>query len=168
MKKNFAATVMAMTLVTAGSAYAADGTIEFTGKITETACTIATPKVVVNFGTIAASAFKNVGDVAAAQGFQIEVNNCPTSAAKVRFDAEAEASDSNLFALGADSTVTGVGISLFDRDAEQITPGYNSGVYNLQPSSNQVLPFTAKLESTAASVKAGDIKASADFTIIYE
>ena len=168
MKKNFAAAVIAMALVTSGSAYAADGTVEFTGKITETGCTITQPNIVVDFGTIAATSFKNVGDVAGAKGFEIEVSSCPATTATVRFDADFDSVNSNLFALGGASTASGVAIGLFDLDGDQIIPKQNSGEYTLKAGGNQVLSFTAKLESTAAPVKAGDIKSSADFTIVYK
>lgn len=168
MKKNFAAAVMAMTLVTAGSAYAADGTIEFSGKITETACTVVTPKVVVNFGTIASTAFNNVGDVAGSQRFQISVKDCPASVATVRFDAEPDSINTDLYALGAGSTAGGVAIGLFDQAGAAILPGSNTSNYNLTAAVSQDLPFVAKLASTAAAVTSGDILASADFTIVYQ
>lgn len=168
MKKNFTAAVIAMTLVTAGSAYAADGTVEFTGKITETACTITQKDVKVDFGTVSKTAFTKVGDVAGAKGFEIAVSACPETTATVRFDADSDSVNSNLFALGGASTATGVAIALFDHEGGPILPRQNSGSYGIKASGNQVLSFTAKLESTAAAVTEGDIKSSADFTIVYK
>ncbi|TQI77978.1 major type 1 subunit fimbrin (pilin) [Serratia fonticola] len=167
MKKNFAAVLMAMTLATTGSAFAADGTVEFTGKITDTACTIATPKVLVPFGTVASSSFAKVGDMASSKSFQIKLDDCPASTATVRFDAVQDGTNPDLFSIGNGSSAAGVGINLFDADNNVIRPNNDSGNYTLIAGSN-TLDFVAKLKSTEASVTVGDILASADFTIVYQ
>lgn len=65
MKKYLVASALACAAISS-SAFAADGVINFTGKIVDNAC-IVDPTLNVQMGDVAAAAFKNVGDEAQEQ-----------------------------------------------------------------------------------------------------
>lgn len=78
--------VTGMALATS-SAFASDGTITFSGEITDNTCTISgnsggTPSFTVNLPKVAASALQAAGDVAGATPFDIKLSGC-SSAGKV-------------------------------------------------------------------------------------
>ena len=66
-------------ILISSSVFASDGTINFTGTVTETACTVSSSTVAVAFGTIASSSFSAAGDVAAPTQFDISLTDCPAS-----------------------------------------------------------------------------------------
>ncbi|WP_245167731.1 fimbrial protein, partial [Enterobacter genomosp. S] len=75
--------VLVATVVTGISfaAQAADGKVNFTGNILDTACTVSTGTATqtVDLGQIPRSSFSAKGDVAAATRFTIVLDNCPTA-----------------------------------------------------------------------------------------
>ena len=87
------------------AASAADGQINFTGTILDSACTIDTNTAnqTVNLGKIPKSSFNAAGAVAAATRFSIVLNNCPAAvtSASVKFDGTADSSDTNILALNS-------------------------------------------------------------------
>lgn len=67
----------------AGSAWASDGTIEFTGEITTSTCEFANGDTVnVELGHYSNTQFKTVGDKSPTTPFTIPLTNCPTEAWK--------------------------------------------------------------------------------------
>lgn len=172
MKNNFLLSLAALSFLATSNAFSADGTINFTGEIIDAACTVTTSNVSVDFGTVAASAFKNTGDTAASKAFQISLTGCPaavtTSGATVRFDAIPDSSNPDLFSIGASSTATGVGITVLDTKAKMVTPNSDSSIYTLTETGTNVLDFVAKLQSTSSTVTAGSITAMTNFTVVYQ
>ncbi|MBL5825938.1 fimbrial protein [Serratia fonticola] len=172
MKNTFALSFAVLSFLAASNALAADGTINFTGEIIESGCTVATSNVSVDFGTVAASTFKNAGDTASPKAFQINLTGCPAAVtaagASVRFDATPDSSNSNLFSIGASSTAAGVGITVLDAKAKVVAPNSDSSIYTLKETGTNVLDFVAKLQSTSSTVTAGTISTTANFTIIYQ
>ncbi|MBL5825933.1 fimbrial protein [Serratia fonticola] len=172
MKKHFTLSVAALSFLAASNALAADGTINFTGEIIDSACTVATSNVAVDFGTVAASAFRSVGDTVSPKAFQISLTGCPAavtvSGATVRFDATPDATNPDLFSIGASSTAAGVGITLLDAKAKVVTPNSDSSVYTLTETGTNVMDFVAKLESTSSTITSGLISTTANFTIVYQ
>ncbi len=63
------------------AANAADGTINFTGEIIDSACTVSTTSAdqTVVLGTVSNKAFSAAGDTAAATAFQIDLTDCPAT-----------------------------------------------------------------------------------------
>ncbi|MBL5825957.1 fimbrial protein [Serratia fonticola] len=172
MKKHFTLSVAALSFLAASNAFAADGTINFTGEIIDSACTVTIPNIDVEFGTVAASSFGSVGDTVSPKGFQISLTGCPAavtaSGATVRFEGTPDATNPELFSIGAASTAAGVGITLLDAKANLVTPNSDSSVYTLTATGTNVLDFVAKLKSTDATITAGLISTSANFTIVYQ
>lgn len=173
MKKSlFAAALFAGSAI-ATMAHAADGTINFTGTITDVACTISPASATQNvlMGNVAASALSTPGAVAAPSRFSIELSACPPtiSGATVKFDGPSDASNSSLLALtSGGGAATGVGIGLYEQDAAtQIPVGGASANKALISGVTNTFTFFAKYVANGAAVVAGPANAVTDFTIIY-
>jgi len=175
MKKNLIVTVLAATsALSMSNAFAAAGTVNFTGEILDAACTVDvnSQNQTVVLGSYNKSEFTAVGDKTAAKKFDIVLKNCPTTvtSAKVRFDGTPEATDSNLLAI--DSSVagaaTGVAINLMTSDkADLPLHGQNSYSYPLSSTQDNTLDFYAQYKATAATVTAGPANSVANFSVIY-
>ncbi|WP_410003517.1 fimbrial protein, partial [Klebsiella pneumoniae] len=87
---NLLAVALMATSVFASSAFASDGAVNFTGSITDAACTVdtASQNQDVFLGNIARTAFPVAGSLAAAKKFTLVLKNCPdtVTGATVRFD----------------------------------------------------------------------------------
>lgn len=169
-------TLIALSLICAPvlCAQAADGTIKFTGNITDAACTVDTSSASqnVNLGTVSASAFATVGATAAPTKFSINLTDCPETVTKasVKFDGLVNTVNSDLLALNTDSTATGVGIAIYEADSSTKLPLLTASLPQTIDSAagaTNTLNFVAKYMSTAAKVAAGTANASTDFTIVY-
>ncbi|WP_313448766.1 fimbrial protein [Atlantibacter hermannii] len=170
-KLTLAVVLAAMSM--SASVLAADGTVNFTGTITDKACTVDTgsKNQTVDMGTVATTAFGAKGDTAAAKSFTIKLTTCPTdvttNGAAVRFDGMAKDGDPSVLALDAASVATDVGIQIKDNANKVVRLFENSSVYTLVQGDNN-LNFTARYISTADTVGAGTANSSAQFTIIYQ
>lgn len=154
-------------LFCSASAFASDGTITFSGTITDTSCTISTSDVTVDFGTIAASSFAAKGDTVGGRSFQLTLTNCPYDSATVRFDGSADP-EGKLFQIDSGTgKADAVGIAIYDANNLQVLPNTPSSAYTLSKTAANTLNFSAKLQSTADTVTAGTISATSNFTIVY-
>ncbi|MGP2885478.1 fimbrial protein [Serratia marcescens] len=170
-------TTIAMVIL-AGSAFAsvaqaADGTINFTGNITDAACTVSagTKTQTVNLGTISASSFDAAGAVSGASRFNVTLESCPASAAtaSVVFDGQADTANSTLLALTPGTGVaTGVGVGIYEEDSvTQLPVSTRSASKALSTTAPTTFTYVAKYMATAATVQAGTANAVSDFTISY-
>jgi len=176
--------VLAAAVVTGSSfaAHAADGTINFTGEVVDSACTVdtSTASQTVNLGKVLKSAFTGVGQVAAATRFNIVLNNCPSSlpTVTVKFDGTANANDSDILALNSDQTAQGVGVALYEEDgvtpiplatqSKSITLDTTSTGSPAVAANSNTLTFVAKYKATQQTIVAGTANATSDFTISYQ
>lgn len=155
------------------TAFAADGTINFTGSIRDTACTVNTGSATqtVNLGTVAASAFGAAGSQASARQFAITLTNCPSAvtSASIRFDGPLASGNSSLLGLTSGTGVaTGVGVGIYEKDSTTLIPiGQASSAVTLSSTGSNTLNFIAKYVSTAATVGPGAANAAATFTVAY-
>jgi len=165
--------------ILAGSAFvsvaqAADGTINFTGSITDTACTVSTDtkNQTVNLGKVSKTAFAAAGDVAAPTKFDIVLEECPATVtnASVKFDGPIDPANSNLLALTAGTGIaTGVGVGIYEQNASTIIPiATNSASKTLSSTADNKFEFIAKYVATAAAVTQGPANAATNFTISYQ
>lgn len=158
------------------SAIAADGTINFTGTILDSACTVNTTSAsqTVNLGNVQRTAFKAAGDVAAPTRFDIVLENCPStvSSASVKFDGQAHDNNRNILALSSGQSAEGVGVALFEADGVTAIPlSTQSAQMTLDTNgetNRNVMTFVAKYQATEAAVVAGTANSTSDFTIIYQ
>jgi major type 1 subunit fimbrin (pilin) len=173
MKKNIIAATLAAAALTSVSAFAADGQVNFTGEIIDSACTVvnsvASP-LDVQLGKVAKSAFTKAGDKTAATKFTLQLTGCPdtVSSATVKFDGTSLDGDNSILALTQGTGVaTGVGIQLSD-DSNTVLPLFaESKAYSLQSTGTNNLDFVARYISTAADVTPGLANATANFSINY-
>jgi len=172
MKKSLIAVALLAGSAFVGVANAADGTINFTGKVTADACTVTpgTGTQTVSLGSVSSTALAAVGNSAAPTKFDVTLASCPAAAtsATVKFDGPADTKDSRLLKLTtATGVATGVGIGLYEQDASTLIPvGSSSASKTLSSTANTTFSFVAKYVATAA-VTAGSANAVSDFTVIY-
>lgn len=173
MKKNLivAALVVASSM-SAASAFADDGKINFIGAITDDACTVVNDMsnpLTVTLGTVSSKAFKNQGDTAAPTKFSIKLTDCPAtvSSASVKFDGTADSNVNTILGLTQESGVaTNVGIQLADMNNNVIPLYTASEAFPLAAGDNS-LDFVARYYATAAQVTAGPANSTSNFTIVY-
>lgn len=181
MKKTLLAAALATTAALSfSSAFAADGTVNFTGSVTDTACVVdmgGTNVLAVQMGKISKSSFTVAGTVAAATKFTLQLKSCPSATtATVKFDGIAANGDDKVLALTTGTGVaTGLGIQLSDKSGAVLPLATNSTSYTLlkkdltatPPADVNDLVFTARYISTAAAVTAGSANSTATFSINY-
>lgn len=152
---------------------ASDGTIHFTGSITDQTCKVDTGSLnlPVNLGNVALTALNGAkGMSAASTQFSINVSECPetASAANVKFDGTVDANDPGLLALDNESGVaSGVGIQIADKNGTAIPLHAASSDYSLIEGTNS-LNFVARYVSTGPAVTVGSANGTSEFTIIYK
>jgi major type 1 subunit fimbrin (pilin) len=161
-----------VTLLFAGDTLAADGSINFTGRIIDAGCAIDTADMnqTVNLGVISKSAFASVGDTAAATRFSVRLTACPATllSADMRFDGPADAIDNRLLAVNGGAA--GVAVGIFENDSATLIPMRSrSTSVNLGAGNTGTLEFVAKYMATGAPnmIVAGDANATSQFTISY-
>lgn len=165
--------------VLAGSAFAsvaqaADGTINFTGKITDTACTVtpATATQTVALGTVSKTAFAaGTGSTASPTRFSIVLTSCPASAtnASIKFDGPTDPANSSLLAITTGGTAaSGVGVGIYEQNASTLIPITTASASKaLSTTGDTTFNFVAKYVSTGPTVNSGDANAVSDFTVSY-
>ena len=161
-----------MTSLSLPSAFADDGRIEFTGSITDEACTVVNnvgnPLKVV-LGDVSSKAFSGAGTTAAPRKFTIALTDCPdtVSSASVTFDGTADINNKDILQLTQETGVaTGVGIQLSDISNNPIPLYTWSESFPLVEGNNE-LDFIARYYATSATVTAGPANATSNFTILY-
>ncbi|EOI2493050.1 MULTISPECIES: fimbrial protein [Enterobacter] len=174
MKKNIIVAAFTATVaLSMSNAFAAAGTVNFTGEILDAACTVdvGSQNQTVELGKYNKSEFSAAGDTTAAKKFNIVLKDCPDTitAAHVAFDGKPDATDSNLLAI--DSSVsgaaTGVAINLMTADKADLgLHGDNGYRYTLTTDDN-TLDFYAQYKSTSDTVTAGPANSVANFSVVY-
>lgn len=170
-------TLIAVSLIcgaVAPAAQAADGTINFTGSILDTACTVdsGSANQTVALGNVNKAAFKDAGDVASVQAFKITVSACDPTITRVaaRFDGITAPGNSKLLGL-ATGGAEGVGVGIFEADGTTQVPLGSSSIGIAAPEENAPadLNFVAKYVATAANadIKSGVANATSTFTMDY-
>lgn len=180
MKKNFAFANFA-TLAVAGllsqGAFAADGTINFTGEIVDTPCSLApsSQNLTVPLGKVARTSLDGaVGKKSTPAKFTINLVGCGATAkgATVTFAGTADATKSDLLSLSGSGVVgpvaraDGVAVEIDDSAGTKIPLGSASASYALAAGDN-ALQFQAAYVSTKPTVSVGPGNANAQFTIAY-
>ncbi|HHQ4306045.1 TPA: fimbrial protein [Serratia fonticola] len=176
MKKNLiAVAVLASSVFAVTAAAAADGQVDFVGKITDDACVVTNnpgSPLQVKLGEVATTSF-NVGGVptagvkSSATNFTIKLTGCPAAAtqAAVKFDGIAVSGDNTVLALTAGGA-TGVGIQLSD-DANAVVPLFTASKSYPLVLGNNDLNFVARYISTSSTITSGVANSTASFTLNY-
>lgn len=172
MTSFFKMSVLAAGMVAAMGANAADGTLQISGNIIASGCTVdsaslATP---VAMGVLQSADFAAVGTISAKQDIAINLTGCPTSQAGVMLSASgsADATNDQLLALSADSTATGLGIALYNKDGALIPMNAASAAAPIDAEAGTAtINLQAAAMSTAEDVTGGDFTATTNFTLSY-
>ncbi|MEL4012842.1 fimbrial protein [Dryocola clanedunensis] len=172
MKKNLIAVAVAFVAFSAANAFAADGTVNFTGEITDEACVVdigTNNTMTVDLGKVARSAFDGAGSKASATKFVLKVKDCPATvtSASVKFDGIGYDGDDSVLKLTQDADVAeGVAIELADKSQEKLPLFTASAPYDLAEGDNE-LPFYARYIAMSDTVTAGPANAVTQFTLNY-
>ncbi|WP_423061473.1 fimbrial protein [Citrobacter portucalensis] len=157
----------------AGNALAADGTIHFTGSISDQTCTVDSNSqdLTVDLGKVAQSALNgSKGKRVAPTQFTIKVASCPATVtgASIKFDGNANSDDTTLLALDGDTGVaTGVGIQIADKTGTVI-PLHNASPNYTLVSGDNSFDFVARYVASKDEVGTGTANATSEFTIVYK
>jgi major type 1 subunit fimbrin (pilin) len=173
-------------LLASTAAQAADGQIEFTGSVTDNACTITTGDVnkSVTLDPVKISDFgPTVGAAAKAKEFSISLDNCSTATRKnvaITFSGQQDGIDSSLLGLTGENQVRGIAIQIADaRTGNKLPLNSPTADYDLRPQSN-TFDFTAAYvrtiadtkneegEVTASGIGTGQVYALASFDVTYK
>ncbi|ELC7203506.1 fimbrial protein [Enterobacter hormaechei] len=172
MKKTMLCAFFMVTAGAVGNTQASDGTIHFTGSITDQTCSVdsGSKNLPVELGNVAQTALSGgAGTKAAPTRFTLSVSDCPdtVTSANVKFDG-VNASNASLLALDDDAgAATGVGIEIADENGMPIPLQTASPDYPLAPGAN-TLDFVARYVSTSDTVTTGPANGTSEFTIIYK
>ncbi len=174
------------TLAVAGvlsqGAFAADGTINFTGEIVDAPCSISpnSQNLIVPLGKVSRTAFDGatagtavVGKKATPAKFSIDLLGCGSTAkgATVTFTGVSDALVTTALRVGAGEVdggfASGVAIELGDSSGQKIDLGSPSGNYTLAVGDNS-LKFQAAYVATKTAVTVGPANSVAQFTVAYK
>lgn len=174
MKKSIIAMGVLMAAAFNTSSYAADGQIEFTGKITASTCDISIneqgPNTTINMGTISSSSFKKAGDSADTRRIQIALSNCGAdlNKAAVNFSGALDENDQTLLALKDTDGAKGVAIEFLDSKLKRIELNNNPGDFVEIKDNKATMLYLARYTSTQDKVTPGEANATANYTIVYQ
>ncbi|WP_321911298.1 fimbrial protein [Burkholderia cepacia] len=195
-KNILAIAAAAATFAAAGSAMAADGTINFTGAITTASCSLTggaganvSPgaggqNIAVNLGTVSADSIGNTAGGGVAAGTQINLNlDCGNTGTglttvKMKFDPATgtglDGKNNKLLKVSGDAE--GVGIGLYDSNNKLLNLAANEtfdaplvkGGPDDAPTYTAALNLRAGYVANGAAIKAGVANGTLPFTLTYE
>jgi major type 1 subunit fimbrin (pilin) len=173
--KLLSAFVLAATAMVAQVASAADGTITFTGSITDTTCSInggATGSFAVVLPQVSTSSMAGVNVTSGRTPFKIALTGCTVQAGKVHAYFESGAAvdtvTGNLKNTGA---AQGVQIRLLNADESKINVGNADAAQNSQVADlvagAATLPYFAEYVRTG-DITAGSVNSAVMYSIVYQ
>ncbi|PYB80516.1 fimbrial protein [Pseudomonas soli] len=173
MKKNILHfLVVGLAVMCSFSVYAADGTISFSGSISNQTCVIegnsgVTAKTV-PMDRVAASSMSTVGQVAGRKGFSLALTGCTGSSALVRFEqgATVDAATGNLINQASDGS--NVQIQILNANFEPINLQTNEGSISTAINDKAAsVKFYAQYIAATAAATAGQVTSSVQFSMDY-
>jgi type 1 fimbria pilin len=145
------------------------GTITFDGTVVTTACEVATGSFNVSLGEVGTNSLKAAGSEAPTKkDFSIQLTGCDTSVMKsvaVTFSGTPDSTDATALAPSG-GTATKVAIRLYDNDGTKLNLGTASKSITLLDDQTS-LNFKAALISPQGQATAGDVQATATYTLTY-
>lgn len=155
---------------------AADSTIAINGYVKDNACSIApgSQSFVVDLMSNAAKQLHRVGATTPMVPFSIVLDKCGGSAIAVKTGFTGVADSDNLTLLridGGAGAAAGMGIQILDNSGNaialnEISSGLNWS--NITAGQSNTLYFYARLMATRAPVTAGQVRATANFTLEFQ
>jgi len=142
-------------------------------------CSISTPSVSVDLGTVSATEFTGVGSTSATtKPFSIRLNctGVERNVSMTLTDATTPSNRTNTLSLAAGSSATGVGLQIL-RNGTPVSYGADTSAYGgqnqffldfgINMGANGDIPFTVRYVKTGASIGAGSANGLATFTLSY-
>lgn len=187
MKKlNFAYAAVVMAIAFGQQAMASDGTINFTGKVTDVTCVVSTNDTqgtaIVLLPTVGVNAFNNEAEkTAGATPFTISLSDCGNasggdiSGAKnvaVYFEQGGTINTSGRLNNTAADGAKNVDIALYlasnDKDPLDLREIPGDGYTTIEDGGTTAkMDFLAKYYSTSTAVEAGDVTSNVTYSIVY-
>lgn len=168
--------MIALSFVSASQVFAADGTVNFTGTIVGTACTVngdsGSTAINVPMGTYSIASLASTGSQTPPQNFNINLTKCPNSGVKIRFDGTPVSGNSTLLALspGQDAAKT-IGIQITDLTsnvAYNISGQTDAVAFQTPTSGNISIPLAARYKAYQTGVVPSTANASIAFNLEYK
>ncbi len=169
---------LAVVAIAPQAARATDGTINFTGAVTAKTCTVkvnggsASPAAV-TLPTVSTSSLNAVGATAGQTQFSINLSACSTATTAATYFEAGPTVNSNgrLNNTAGTGAATGVDLQLVNSDNSLITvgsaaPTTGAGVATITGSA-ATLNYFARYYATTATVGAGTVTSSVNFSMIY-
>jgi len=177
MKKTIISSLLAVAALAPVASFAADGTINFTGTVTDQTCTITGDNgtnYTVNLPKVGASSLASAGNKAGATPFSIKLSNCSTSAtgARANFEigANVDTSSGYLKNTSTGSTAaTNVQIGLAAQDGTEIKLNATQPT-TFFPITNKAanLTYLAQYVANGGAAGAGAVTTNVQYTIVYQ
>jgi len=157
-------------------AVAADSTISISGRVRDNGCAVATDskEFTVRMGSEADKQFPTVGAATRPVPFSIVLSPCGTAATavKVGYTGPADNDNPTLLRLSAGaSSAGGIGVQILDKNRHALALNASSSSLEwttLTPGQTNILSFHARLMSTRVPVTAGQVTATATFTLEFQ
>ncbi|WP_025122495.1 MULTISPECIES: fimbrial protein [unclassified Serratia (in: enterobacteria)] len=165
-----------LALLSAGETEAADSTITINGYVKDNACSIApgSQSFVVDLMSNAAKQLFRVGATTPMVPFSIVLDKCGGSAIAVKTGFTGGADNDNLSLLkidGGAGAAAGMGIQILDNNGNAIALNEVSSGLSWSPvtaGQSNTLYFYARLMATRTPVTAGQVSATANFTLEFQ
>ncbi|CNL43608.1 fimbrial protein [Yersinia aldovae] len=159
------------TFSTLNSANAAPtGSVEFTGSIVDTLCSIVGGGDTVNvaLGMYPLDSLKTTGAQTTPKDVVLNLENCPASTATVTFSGTAS-TNPNLLAITVDGgdEATNVAVALFEENGTTTVPLNQASLTKTLVDGTNTWTFKAAYQALTAGVTAGSANATATFEIAY-
>ncbi len=154
-------------------ASAADGTINISGKINASTCSVnaADKNLTVQLPWVAASAFSGAGSVAGTKAFAIHLTCTGAANVNAYFEQSAniDAVSNNLKIASGGSNASGIQVRLMNSDQQQIllSDSSNSQKVSTAAAGPITLNYWAQYVATGPTVGAGDVTTSITYNVQY-
>lgn len=160
-----------LNLFSVGVGSAHDVTVNITGTITNTTCSVSSDSInkQVFLGRFL-TAYSRTGDTSTAKSFTINLENCGSLAhgVEVLFSGTPDTSILDYFKLDPESTATGFAVKLMDENQKVIPVGSKTQPYYITDNApTKSLLFYAQMVQVSSKVTSGRIYATATFQTIY-
>ncbi|CRY54265.1 MULTISPECIES: type 1 fimbrial adaptor subunit FimF [Yersinia] len=153
---------------------AADSTISISGYVKDNACSVApgSQSFVVDLLSNAAKQLHRVGATTPMIPFSIVLDNCSAIAVKTGFTGGADSDNLSLLKIDSGAgAAAGMGIQILDNNGNAIALNETSSGLNwssITAGQSNTLYFYARLMATGTPVTAGQVSATANFTLEFQ
>lgn len=170
LNKKFNLLVVSLSMVIVSTAYAS-GVINFTGEITEQACTVDSKSrnLNVDLGRVSTKSLSSQGEVAGVTNFIIKLVDCPDDTkVTVNFAGTRDAVDHNILAVHeGNGMAKNIGIALYEKNAVTPIKLYEDSQEVALDGTSAELEYVAAYKATGVAT-AGKANGSAVYSIQYQ